>query len=143
MPTPTTPATGPVSGAYSPTPALPAAAKKVDIFSSEGFLKILASQMTSQNPMEPMKDTEFIGQMAQFSQLEQTTTMAQSMKALAMSSQLAQGSSLIGKSVTYTPAGATVPVSGRVDSLSMSGGSMSLIVGGVSVDPTLINSVAA
>ena len=48
-------------------------AKKVDIFSSEGFLKLLASQMTSQNPLEPMKDTEFIGQMAQFSQLEQTT----------------------------------------------------------------------
>lgn len=141
MADPTT--TGPVTGAYTPTPALPALAKKVDIFSSEGFLKILASQMTSQNPLEPMKDTEFIGQMAQFSQLEQTTTMAQSMKALAMSSQLAQGSSLIGKSVTYTPLGGTDPVTGRVDSLSMSGGTMSLIVGGVSVDPALINRVGA
>lgn len=143
MATPTTTGTTPVTGTYTPTPAVPPVAKKVDIFSSEGFLKILASQMTSQNPLEPMKDTEFIGQMAQFSQLEQTTTMAQSMKALAMSSQLAQGSSLIGKSVTYTPAGTMTPVTGRVDSLSMSGGSMSLIVGGVSVDPTLVNSVAA
>src|SRR5680860_691003 len=74
------PITGPVSGTFSPTPAVPATPKQVDIFSSQGFLKILASQMTSQNPLEPMKDTEFIGQMAQFSQLEQTTTMAQSMK---------------------------------------------------------------
>ena len=141
MADPTT--TGPVSGVYTPTPAVPATPKQVDIFSSEGFLKILASQMTSQNPLEPMKDTEFIGQMAQFSQLEQTTTMAQSMKALAMSSQLAQGSSLIGKSVTYTPQGATGQIAGRVQSLSMSGGTMSLIVDGVSVDPSLISSVGA
>ena len=52
-----------------------------------------------------MKDTEFIAQMAQFSQLEQITSVAKDMKALAMSSQLSQGASLIGKSVTYTPAG--------------------------------------
>ena len=137
------PITGPVSGTFSPTPAVPATPKQVDIFSSQGFLKILASQMTSQNPLEPMKDTEFIGQMAQFSQLEQTTTMAQSFNALAMSSQLAQGSSLIGKSVTYTPLGGTDIIAGRVQSLSMSGGTMRLIVDGVSVDPSLISTVGA
>ena len=140
MATPTTP---PVTGTFTPTPAVPAKAKQVDIFSSQGFLKILASQMTSQNPLEPMKDTEFIGQMAQFSQLEQTTTMASSMKALAMSSQLAQGASLIGKNVTYLPAGTLTPVTGQVQSLTMSGGTMSLIVGGVSVDPGLVTQVAA
>ncbi len=141
MADPTT--TGPVTGAYTPTPAVPATPKKVDIFSSEGFLKILASQMTSQNPLEPMKDTEFIGQMAQFSQLEQVTNMASSMKALAMSSQLAQGSALIGKNVTYTPAGATTPISGVVQSIGMSGGTMSLVVNGVSVDPSLVSRVGA
>jgi flagellar basal-body rod modification protein FlgD len=140
MATPTTP---PVTGTFTPTPAVPAKAKQVDIFSSQGFLKILASQMTSQNPLEPMKDTEFIGQMAQFSQLEQTTNMASNMKALAMSSQLAQGASLIGKNVTYLPAGTLTPVTGQVQSLTMSGGTMSLIVGGVSVDPGLVTQVAA
>lgn len=139
--TTTTPA--PVSGAYTPTPALPAPAKKADIFSSEGFLKLLASQMTSQNPLEPMKDTEFIGQMAQFSQLEQTTTMAQSMKALALSGQLSQGSSLIGKNVTYAPANGSAAVTGKVQSVTMSGGTMSLVVDGVSIDPTTITKVAA
>ena len=141
VPSTTTPA--PVSGAYTPTSPVPAVAKKVDIFSSEGFLKLLASQMTSQNPLEPMKDTEFIGQMAQFSQLEQSTSMAQSMKTLAMSSQLAQGSSLIGKSVTYTPAGGTDSVTGTVQSMTMFGGSMSFMVDGVAVDPALISKVAA
>lgn len=35
------------------------------------FLKILAAQFRGQNPLEPLSDTEFIAQMAQFSTLEQ------------------------------------------------------------------------
>lgn len=138
----TTPAT-PVTGAYTPTPAVPEVPKQTDLFSSEGFLKILSAQMKSQNPLEPMKDTEFIAQMAQFSQLEQVTSVAKDMKALNMSSQLAQGASLIGKNVTYVPAGTTTSITGTVGSLSMSGGAMSLIVGGVSVDPSLVTKVGA
>lgn len=143
MAVPSTTTPPPVTGAFTPAPAVPAPAKKVDIFSSEGFLKILASQMTGQNPLEPMKDTEFIGQMAQFSQLEQTTTMAQSMKALALSGQLSQGSSLIGKSVTYAPADGSAAVTGTVQGVTMSGGTMSLVIDGVSIDPTTITKVAA
>lgn len=142
MATPTT-AAPPITGAFTPTSGLPTPAAQTDLFSSEGFLKILSSQIRSQNPLEPMKDTEFIAQMAQFSQLEQVTSVAKDMKALTMSSQLAQGASLIGKDVTYMPAGTTTPVTGRVDSLTMSGGAMSLIVGGVSVDPSLVTKVGA
>ena len=36
-----------------------------------------------------------------------------------MSSQLAQGASLIGKTVTYQPAGGTTPISGVVESLTV------------------------
>jgi flagellar basal-body rod modification protein FlgD len=38
----------------------------------DAFLKILVTQMRYQNPLEPTKDNEFIGQMAQFSSLEQS-----------------------------------------------------------------------
>ncbi len=99
MADPTT--TGPVTGAYTPTPAVPAVAKKIDIFSSEGFLKILASQMTAQNPLEPMKDTEFIGQMAQFSQLEQTTNMATALGKLSLAGEASQAMSMIGRTVGW------------------------------------------
>jgi flagellar basal-body rod modification protein FlgD len=133
------------SGAYTPISPLPAPAEQTDLFSSDGFLKILASQIKSQNPLEPMKDTEFIAQMAQFSQLEQITSVAKDMKALAMSSQLSQGASLIGKSVTYTPQGTDTPVTGTVQALSVSGDGrgMSLVVDGVSVDVALITKVGA
>ena len=42
------------------------------------FMKILITQLTHQDPTEPMKDTEFIAQMAQFSTLEQITNMTSS-----------------------------------------------------------------
>tara|TARA_B100000989_G_scaffold295647_1_gene277141 strand:+ start:741 stop:1310 length:570 start_codon:yes stop_codon:yes gene_type:complete len=48
---------------------------------AEDFLKILTIQLTHQNPLDPMKDTEFISQMSQFNELEQSRELAQTMKA--------------------------------------------------------------
>ncbi len=56
------------------------------------FLKILSMQMANQDPLEPMKDTEFIAQMAQFSSLEQ-------MQALNANVGNQQAYSLMGKNV--------------------------------------------
>lgn len=135
----------PVTGAYTPRTGAPETAPPVDIFSSDGFLRLLASQIRAQNPLEPMKDTEFVAQMAQFSQLEQTTNLAKDMQALTVSSRLSQGASLLGREVTYMPAGAAVPATGRVDSFTVdaAGRSMSLVVGGVAVDVTQITQVGA
>ena len=97
-----------------------------------------------QNPLEPMKDTEFVAQMASFSQLEQTTNMAANIKALTMSGQLSQGAALIGKSVTYQPADGTAAVTGVVQSLAVGAGrSMSLVVDGVSVDISQVSGITA
>ena len=49
----------------------------------DAFLKILVTQLKYQNPLEPNKDNEFIGQMAQFSSLEQSQN---SNKAIRMNS---------------------------------------------------------
>jgi flagellar basal-body rod modification protein FlgD len=38
----------------------------------DAFLRLLVTQMQHQNPLEPTSNTEFIGQMAQFSSLEQS-----------------------------------------------------------------------
>jgi flagellar basal-body rod modification protein FlgD len=68
------------------------------------FLALLVSQLQHQDPMEPTADKEFIGQMAQFSALEQTTNVATAMSELAFSTQLSQGVGLMGKTVTYVDA---------------------------------------
>jgi flagellar basal-body rod modification protein FlgD len=45
----------------------------------DDFLKLLAVQLQYQNPLEPMENTEFIAQMAQFSTLEGITNMSGSL----------------------------------------------------------------
>jgi len=110
-------------------------AESPDVFSSDGFLRLLAAQIGNQNPLEPMKDTEFIAQMAQFSQLEQMTGLARDIRGLTMGQQLSQGASLLGREVTYEAADGAL-AAGVVERLSVSadGRDMALLVGGVPVD---------
>ena len=42
----------------------------------DDFLKLFVAQLQHQDPMNPMEDSEFMGQMASFSTLEQITNMA-------------------------------------------------------------------
>lgn len=118
-------------------PAGPAerAAGTGDVFSSDGFLSLLAAQIKNQNPLEPMKDTEFIAQMAQFSQLEQTTNLARDIRGLTMGQQLSQGAALIGRSVTYENQDGTT-ATGVVERLSVSadGREMMLRVDGAIIE---------
>lgn len=65
----------------------------------DDFMKILITQLTHQDPTEPMKDTEFIAQMAQFSTLEQITNMTQDFSKLAGILSSSQALGLLGKSV--------------------------------------------
>lgn len=112
-----------------------------DVFSSQGFLRLLAAQISNQNPLEPMKDTEFIAQMAQFSQLEQTSNLAADVRSLTMSAQLSQGAALIGRTVTYEHADGTA--TGTVERLSVSadGREMLLVVDGVAIDVSQVITV--
>ena len=43
------------------------------------FLNLLVTQLKYQNPLEPIKDQEFVAQLAQFSQLEQLENMSESL----------------------------------------------------------------
>jgi flagellar basal-body rod modification protein FlgD len=46
----------------------------------DAFLKLLVTQLKNQNPLEPMDNTEFIAQMAQFSSLEQAQNTNKTIK---------------------------------------------------------------
>lgn len=43
---------------------------KKQVMDQDAFMKILAAQLKYQDPLSPMKDQEFIGQMAQFNTLD-------------------------------------------------------------------------
>lgn len=55
--------------------------KSKTILQKDDFLKILITQITHQDPMKPLQDTEFIAQMAQFSSLEQMQNLNKSFDA--------------------------------------------------------------
>ena len=46
------------------------------------FLTLLVTQLKNQNPMNPMDGTQFVSQLAQFSDLEQSLAMRQDLDAL-------------------------------------------------------------
>jgi flagellar basal-body rod modification protein FlgD len=66
----------------------------------DDFLKLLITQLTHQDPLNPMEDKEFIAQMAQFSSLEQLTNLnagLESMTNFAMTNAV----NYIGRTVTF------------------------------------------
>jgi len=65
----------------------------------DDFMKILITQLTHQDPTAPMRDTEFIAQMAQFSTLEQITNMTQDFSRLAGILSTSQALGLLGRTV--------------------------------------------
>lgn len=62
----------------------------------EEFLKLLAMQFQTQDPMKPMEDTAFIAQMAQFTSLEQSSAMNATMAQLRSEQQVAVANSYLG-----------------------------------------------
>ncbi len=63
------------------------------------FLRLLITQLSAQDPLNPQKDTEFIAQMAQFSSLEQAKSMQSNIAALRTDQQLLQANVMLGQTV--------------------------------------------
>ena len=65
----------------------------------DDFLKLLMAQMRNQDPMKPMEDTQMMAQMAQFSALEATQKLSETMDR-SMNLQIqSQAATLVGKYV--------------------------------------------
>ena len=65
----------------------------------DDFLKLLITQLANQDPTNPMEDTQFIAQMAQFSSLEQMTNMNQAFERMASMLNSSKAADTIGKTV--------------------------------------------
>jgi flagellar basal-body rod modification protein FlgD len=72
------------------------------------FLKILITQLSHQDPTQPMDDKAFIAQMAQFSSLEQMTNMSEGLTKVANLVAKSQAVSLLGNAVDVSNGGDTV-----------------------------------
>ena len=112
------------------------------ILGKDDFLKLLVGQLKNQDPLNPTSDTDFIGQMAQFSQLEQTTNMASANEELIDQQRGARAVALIGRTVTYPDTTTGALTTGVVERVEWIAGSPSLTVGGVAgIDPDSVTAV--
>ncbi|NDW04873.1 flagellar hook assembly protein FlgD [Jiella pacifica] len=88
-----------VSSAASTSQSSSTAAKTASL-DYDAFLKLLVAQMSNQDPLNPTDSAEYMGQLANFSSVEQqihTNTKLDSMMAV---SALTQADSLIGRKIT-------------------------------------------
>lgn len=66
----------------------------------QSFLKLLVAQMKNQDPTNPMDSTQYMAQLAAFSQVEQSVQMNTKLDQMLQSSTLAQADAIIGRTVT-------------------------------------------
>jgi flagellar basal-body rod modification protein FlgD len=114
------------------------------------FLKLMVSQLKNQNPLEPVTNENFIGQLAQFTSMEQQQktneaidTLIQLEAATATISHLTQASSLLGKKIQYTDPLTGKPGSGVVSSVGLDNGAVVAKVGDLAIPILLIQGVEA
>jgi flagellar basal-body rod modification protein FlgD len=91
------------------------------------FFTLMAAQLQYQDPMNPTDDSQFMGQMAQFSSLEQLTSISSSLN-------FSLASSVVGKNVEFShlnyQTGQTDTGTGVVSSVDVSGSTPTCLING-------------
>ena len=93
----------------------------------QSLLRIILTQLTYQDPLKPMDNFQFVSQLAQFSQLQQTQTLNDQITNLLASQAATQATSLLGKTVDISSASGNF-VSGAVTAVSFSSGTPQITI---------------
>jgi flagellar basal-body rod modification protein FlgD len=87
------------------------AAKESSSMGQKDFLTLFTTQLKCQDPLDPVKNEAFVAQLAQFSQLEATTSMDQTLKTYVDSmagERMMSSTNMIGKTVAVADAPAII-----------------------------------
>ncbi|HVU15737.1 MAG TPA: flagellar hook capping FlgD N-terminal domain-containing protein [Candidatus Didemnitutus sp.] len=97
------------------------------------FLKLLAVQFQQQDPMQPMDDTAFIAQTAQFTSLQQMTQLSQQQSMMT-------GSGYIGRNVTVQDTNGNY-ITGLVTAVDNSGTTPGIVINGTTYDLSTVKRI--
>ena len=85
----------------------------------DSFLRLLVEQMKNQDPLEPMAESEYVAQLATFSNVEQNIITNDRLLSLITATTLTDAQSLIGRTVTTADGQGGVVESVRIASGEM------------------------
>lgn len=80
------------------------------------FLKLMIAQLQNQDPLNPTDSSQFMSQIAQFSNVEQGINANSKLGQLLVNSNISQASTMIGLQITGTDGTSGVVQSVRIDS---------------------------
>lgn len=109
--------------------------------SRQEFISLLVTQLQNQDPLEPVKQEEYLGQLAQFSTLEGIEKLNANFAQLLQLQQLTQGTELLGRKVSFTDPLSGQSHEGLVDAVDVSNGQIALSVEGRQVGLDQVASV--
>jgi len=112
---------------FSPTSSAPGL-KKNDELGQEDFLKLMVAQLKNQDPSNPVENSEFLGQIAQFSMVNGIDGLGSSFDSVAsslFSTQAMQASQLVGKEILVDTNVAELETGGSVDAMLQTSSSAS------------------
>lgn len=97
----------------------------------DDFLTLLVAQLRNQDPLNPMQDSEFVAQLAQFSSLQEIRNLSEATRLASQLQVASSAAGLIGRKVEAEITddnGDTSTISGTVSEVRMTGGTPRLIV---------------
>jgi len=107
---------------------------------TEDFMELLIKQLQNQNPRDPMKNKEMMGQISQLTQLEQTQNLSDKIDGISKSSRNSQYISILGANVNVaTKDGQNL--SGQLSKVSFQNGDTNIEVGGEKISADNVASI--
>lgn len=99
----------------------------------EAFLKLLIAELRSQDPMEPMDNSELLGQVSQIREIESNLRLTETLEAVQLSEKLSAAASMLGQTITALDDQGQF-VTGVVDRVSVENNVPKLHLGDYAVD---------
>jgi flagellar basal-body rod modification protein FlgD len=110
---------------------------------SDQYMQLMVEGMKNQDPLDPTKGQDFLGQLTQLTTLQALQELNASFGEILRLQQLTEGSDLIGKTVRFTQQGSTQEQTGRVASVSVEQGKVQLEIGSSRISLDQVTGVVA
>ncbi len=104
----------------------PATAQSAFGLDFQSLLSIILTQLTYQDPLKPVDNFEFVSQLGQFAQLQQTQSLNDLLTNMLSSQAATQATGLLGKTVDVTSSTDGTTTSGQVTAVSFATGTPQL-----------------